>query len=62
MLRGQVRKIFPIPSSPTTSPRPGDRHRGSSAALTDGHVTIEDNEKFLRNYMQELHAFIVRVR
>lgn len=27
----------------------------------DGDVTVEDTEKFLRNYMQELHAFIVRV-
>ena len=27
----------------------------------DGDVTIKDTEDFLRNYMQELHAFIVRV-
>lgn len=27
----------------------------------DGHVTDEGTERFLRNYMQELHAFIVRV-
>ena len=27
----------------------------------DGDVTIPDTETFLRNYMQELHAFIVRV-
>jgi chromate reductase, NAD(P)H dehydrogenase (quinone) len=27
----------------------------------DGDVTNEDTEKFLRNYMTELHAFIVRV-
>ncbi len=27
----------------------------------DGEVTDEGTEKFLRNYMEELHAFIVRV-
>ena len=27
----------------------------------DGDVTIKDTEDFLRNYMQEMHAFIVRV-
>ena len=27
----------------------------------DGDVTVEDTASFLRNYMQELHAFIVRV-
>jgi chromate reductase len=27
----------------------------------DGEVTAEDTEEFLRNYMRELHAFIVRV-
>lgn len=27
----------------------------------DGDVTVKDTEDFLRNYMQELHAFIVRV-
>lgn len=27
----------------------------------DGDVTIKDTEDFLRNYMQELHAFIARV-
>ena len=27
----------------------------------DGDVTIKDTEEFLRNYMRELHAFIVRV-
>ena len=27
----------------------------------DGEVTVKDTEDFLRNYMQELHAFIVRV-
>jgi chromate reductase, NAD(P)H dehydrogenase (quinone) len=27
----------------------------------DGDVTIPDTETFLRNYMRELHAFIVRV-
>jgi hypothetical protein len=27
----------------------------------DGDVTIKDTEDFLRTYMQELHAFIVRV-
>jgi chromate reductase len=27
----------------------------------EGEVTNEDTEKFLRNYMTELHAFIVRV-
>ena len=27
----------------------------------DGDVTDEGTEKFLRNYMHELHAFIVRV-
>lgn len=27
----------------------------------EGDVTIESTEKFLRNYMQELHAFIARV-
>jgi chromate reductase len=27
----------------------------------DGHVTNEATEKFLRNYMSELHAFIARV-
>lgn len=27
----------------------------------DGQVTIKDTEDFLRNYMQELYAFIVRV-
>jgi chromate reductase len=27
----------------------------------DGNVTIKDTEDFLRNYMQEFHAFIARV-
>jgi chromate reductase, NAD(P)H dehydrogenase (quinone) len=27
----------------------------------DGEVTNEDTVEFLRNYMSELHAFIVRV-
>jgi chromate reductase len=27
----------------------------------EGEVTDETTEAFLRNYMQELHAFIVRV-
>jgi chromate reductase len=27
----------------------------------DGRVTVEHTEQFLRNYMRELHAFIVRV-
>ena len=27
----------------------------------DGEVTTKDTEEFLRNYMRELHAFIVRV-
>ena len=27
----------------------------------DGDVTVKDTEEFLRNYMKEMHAFIVRV-
>jgi chromate reductase len=27
----------------------------------DGNVTVESTEQFLRKYMEDLHAFVVRV-
>jgi chromate reductase, NAD(P)H dehydrogenase (quinone) len=56
-----LRSVLSFCNSPQMNAPEAYIHFTPGLVTDDGEVTNEGTEKFLRNYMSELHAFIVRV-
>lgn len=59
--QSQLRGVLCFCNSPLMNTVEAYIHFKEGLITTDGEVTDEGTEEFLRNYMTELHAFIVRV-
>ena len=56
-----LRSLLSFCNSPQMNAPEAYIHFTKGLILEDGQVTVESTEAFLRNYMKELHRFIVRV-